>query len=392
MHAHRKDTVIHWKWIPLFSRERVVTEESAARFFGDAREVPASDHFSICKPKDKTDAVHQYLYEFMSRENLLPTPDMGLAEQCPDIDGNSRVSSAVYGGGIHFNLSGPVGIHEEKNEPNGRFWAEINFRLSNPQQGARLRTFRLDCYNRRGIIAYKQDQKLYLTGQEGTYTELGLIEGDVLSEPVRLESGETPMLRAVAWFRPYLQRQYAYEWDYGCLALSGTISGPGDMIGIAFSIFYKYTGARSLELVPPPEVPCLSDAELSRRRDQGLLSEDEERTLCTVSAMRRYLLYCGELPDDGEDPTVVRLIRALEQRLKEDYVPVGANGEIPRIWRQVLPAGTRSVTLPSAPRNPRSVCLTEDGREIAPISVHNREVSWDFDLPRQLRVLFRYLE
>ena len=71
--------VIHsrWKWLPLFLRTKIVRKESAARYFGYAKQVGGSDHFSICKPRAKSDPVHQYLLEFLLDKNLLPSePDV----------------------------------------------------------------------------------------------------------------------------------------------------------------------------------------------------------------------------------------------------------------------------------------------------------------------------
>jgi hypothetical protein len=65
--------VIHWKWLPWFTRTKVVTEESAARYFGYAKQIGGSDHNSICKPQAKDDRVHQYLLEFLQDKALLPS-------------------------------------------------------------------------------------------------------------------------------------------------------------------------------------------------------------------------------------------------------------------------------------------------------------------------------
>jgi pimeloyl-ACP methyl ester carboxylesterase len=62
-----------WKWLPWFKRTKVVTEESAARYFGYAKQVGGSDHNSICKPQAKEDCVHQYLLEFLQDKALLPS-------------------------------------------------------------------------------------------------------------------------------------------------------------------------------------------------------------------------------------------------------------------------------------------------------------------------------
>jgi hypothetical protein len=53
---------------------RIVPKESAGRYFGRARQIPDSDHFSICKPKDKTATVHEYLFYF-SKDNQFTVSD-----------------------------------------------------------------------------------------------------------------------------------------------------------------------------------------------------------------------------------------------------------------------------------------------------------------------------
>lgn len=65
--------VIHWKWLPWFTRDKVVTEESAARYFGYAKQVGGSDHTSISKPKGIGDPVHTYLLQFLQEKDLLPS-------------------------------------------------------------------------------------------------------------------------------------------------------------------------------------------------------------------------------------------------------------------------------------------------------------------------------
>jgi tetratricopeptide (TPR) repeat protein len=65
--------MIRWKWLPLFARTKIVTEESAARYFGYAKQIGGSDHSSICKPKTAADLVHQYLLEFLQDKDLLPS-------------------------------------------------------------------------------------------------------------------------------------------------------------------------------------------------------------------------------------------------------------------------------------------------------------------------------
>src|SRR5262249_10879987 len=56
------------------TRTKIVTKESAVRYFGYAKQVGGSDHNSICKPQAKEDRVHQYLLEFLLDKDLLPLP------------------------------------------------------------------------------------------------------------------------------------------------------------------------------------------------------------------------------------------------------------------------------------------------------------------------------
>src|SRR5262245_13085263 len=64
--------VVHCKWLPIFKRKLVVTKESAGRYFSSPKQIAKTDHFSICKPVEKTDLVHKYLYNFLSKNELLP--------------------------------------------------------------------------------------------------------------------------------------------------------------------------------------------------------------------------------------------------------------------------------------------------------------------------------
>jgi pimeloyl-ACP methyl ester carboxylesterase len=93
--------MIHWKWLPWLSRTKVVTEESAARYFGFAKQVGGSDHGSICKPRTKASPVHTYLLEFLRDKDLLPT-------QFP-------ATAAASAGAIHDRP--PTGTPDPKAEP-----------------------------------------------------------------------------------------------------------------------------------------------------------------------------------------------------------------------------------------------------------------------------------
>lgn len=62
--------IVHSKWFPLFTRKLVVTKESAGRYFASAKQISKTDHFSICKPPDKTAQVHEYLFDFLSENEV----------------------------------------------------------------------------------------------------------------------------------------------------------------------------------------------------------------------------------------------------------------------------------------------------------------------------------
>ena len=66
------------KWLPWNKHVRIVSEESAARYFAKPEQIPGADHSSICKPKDAEDPVHQYLLAFLEEKNLLPAPPNAL--------------------------------------------------------------------------------------------------------------------------------------------------------------------------------------------------------------------------------------------------------------------------------------------------------------------------
>lgn len=63
--------VVHKKWLPIFNRTVVVPKESAGRYFGAAKQVAKTDHFTICKPREKSDLVHQYLFDFLVENQFL---------------------------------------------------------------------------------------------------------------------------------------------------------------------------------------------------------------------------------------------------------------------------------------------------------------------------------
>lgn len=56
----------------IFNKSLVVPRESAGRYFGSPKQIPNSDHFSICKPCSKGDVVHRYLHDFLYDEGFIP--------------------------------------------------------------------------------------------------------------------------------------------------------------------------------------------------------------------------------------------------------------------------------------------------------------------------------
>jgi hypothetical protein len=60
------------KWNPFSNTALLVTKESAVRYF-KGRAIPNSDHWNICTPRVTTDLVHQYLFDFLRENNVLPS-------------------------------------------------------------------------------------------------------------------------------------------------------------------------------------------------------------------------------------------------------------------------------------------------------------------------------
>jgi hypothetical protein len=306
--------------------------------------------------------------------------------------GGANISACVSGGAIRFDLGGFGELLEEKNVANGRFWAEVTFRLISTVDDIRLRSFRLNCYSKRAIPAMPIQSRLYAL-QGDTTTDVTFVEGATLREPLRFDAGETTMLLAVCYFRPYLTTQYPYEWDFGTLELAGTISPAGKRYQAQFSKYFRFDGARGLSAATRPDVPRLGDRELFRRRKQGLLTEDELQVLLALPSVTRYLLYCQDINPEGEGPRVATLLRDLPDRMKDEYMPRGDNNEVPQAWPTILVPGTQWVELPSAPRDPASVCMTIYGEtETESISVRGRRVSWDLAVNDVTPAMFRYLE
>ena len=65
-------------------RRQVVEPFSGARYFGEPYKVPASDHFSIAKPKDKTAIQHRLLSRFILENARSPEPEARKPPPDPD--------------------------------------------------------------------------------------------------------------------------------------------------------------------------------------------------------------------------------------------------------------------------------------------------------------------
>ncbi|MGY8669294.1 NB-ARC domain-containing protein [Bradyrhizobium sp. UFLA05-109] len=65
--------IAHVKWLPIAASKPIVNVRSQGRYFGAPKQIPKSDHFSICKPKSDSAIVHEYLYDFLRDHNLLPS-------------------------------------------------------------------------------------------------------------------------------------------------------------------------------------------------------------------------------------------------------------------------------------------------------------------------------
>jgi pimeloyl-ACP methyl ester carboxylesterase len=87
--------IVHYKWLPIFARKLVVSKESAGRYFGAAKQLPKTDHFSSCKPREKADLVHQYLFDFLSENGLLPMTEevVRAVLDATEIEGKAPVSA-----------------------------------------------------------------------------------------------------------------------------------------------------------------------------------------------------------------------------------------------------------------------------------------------------------
>ncbi|MDP6525055.1 MAG: hypothetical protein QGH15_12610 [Kiritimatiellia bacterium] len=64
--------IVHWKWLPFFSSKKVVTEESAGRYFGAAKLLRNTDHFSSVKPASVQHPAHEYLLDFVATQQFTP--------------------------------------------------------------------------------------------------------------------------------------------------------------------------------------------------------------------------------------------------------------------------------------------------------------------------------
>jgi hypothetical protein len=68
--------ILHRKWLPIAPGKTVVSKASQGRYFGAPKQIPDSDHFSICKPASSSALIHQYLFDFLDDKGLLPSVAM----------------------------------------------------------------------------------------------------------------------------------------------------------------------------------------------------------------------------------------------------------------------------------------------------------------------------
>lgn len=49
--------ILHWKWLPIFTKTVVVNEESGAHYFASGTMLGGTDHFTIVKPSGIKDRI-----------------------------------------------------------------------------------------------------------------------------------------------------------------------------------------------------------------------------------------------------------------------------------------------------------------------------------------------
>ena len=64
-------TFLHLKWLPLFTRRKIVDRVSAARYFPTPKVIADADHSTISKPRTVHDRVHHFLFEYLVEQGFL---------------------------------------------------------------------------------------------------------------------------------------------------------------------------------------------------------------------------------------------------------------------------------------------------------------------------------
>ncbi len=113
--------IYHWKYLPFINRARVVTKDSAVRYFNEPRNIPRSDHVSICKPQSIQDPIHRHLLGFLERNGLLPTVAQTSTPPGPtNGGGRSPLQAAVVA---------LVTVGKNARHPEEQLWLDISLRI-----------------------------------------------------------------------------------------------------------------------------------------------------------------------------------------------------------------------------------------------------------------------
>jgi hypothetical protein len=64
MEAYEHHFILHYRYIPFLTKQRVVTAESAGRYFGPATLLPGTNHSSVVKPTTPDHPTHDLLVDF----------------------------------------------------------------------------------------------------------------------------------------------------------------------------------------------------------------------------------------------------------------------------------------------------------------------------------------
>jgi pimeloyl-ACP methyl ester carboxylesterase len=94
------------KWAPAPGKVVVVTKESAVRYLPEPRQIPESDHSSICKPDGVHHASHGFLLDFLKDNALLPTD----LPPVPATAGGGNLEASVV---AKVKVGGDAGLPQE---------------------------------------------------------------------------------------------------------------------------------------------------------------------------------------------------------------------------------------------------------------------------------------